>query len=75
MNGSFLFDDLAGLLSIDGFLMLRHDVYALDHCPAAHPVNLENFADPSFVLAGNYFNLIVFLQTCLSLPHLLILVS
>jgi hypothetical protein len=69
MDGCLFFNDLTLLIG-GGRLRVPFDhIGALDNGPVGFVENLDYLSDPTFILAGNYLNLIVDLKKISSFLH------
>jgi hypothetical protein len=75
MNRCLSFNNLTRLLCVNWFLVLFYHVDPLDNRPIITSVDFQNLTNPTLILAGDNFHLVIFSQTRFSLPHFLILVS
>jgi hypothetical protein len=60
MYGCLTINNLAGLLRINGLLVLFDHVYPFDNRSITVSIDSQDLANPPLILTGDDFNLIIF---------------
>ena len=73
MDGGFLLNNLPLLSGSSWFGVPFYHIDTLNQGLIRLIINPQDLADPSFILVGNYFNLVIDLLKILSLLHIICL--